>query len=169
MSVDQTGKIVTIKSDDDNPNDTEKKSEGDMMGNMLQQFAGGMELPKEGEAFPLQVKTGASLAKGQSWTDSISGIETGSTKYTVTDVTASDVLIDYVSESTAKRKQEVGGGVEMDINLKNTMTGKITLDKKSGLLKQKTMEGLGVGTMDVMGQKVPMKTKINGTITVTGF
>jgi hypothetical protein len=37
------------------------------------------------------------------------------------------------------------------------------------LLKQRTVESEGEGTMEVMGQSIPMKSKISGTITVNGY
>jgi hypothetical protein len=167
MTVDPTGTIVSIKADDDNPN-PETKSE-DMVANMMGQFAEGLEVPKSGDIISLKIKTAGDLAKGISWVDSLSGEERGTVKYTVANVTASEVLIDYVSEGTTKKKQEVGGGMEMDVNLKNKTTGTITLDKKSGLLKQRTVDSEGAGTMEVMGQSIPMKSKITGKITVNGF
>ncbi len=167
MSVDPTGTIVSIKADDDNPN-PETKSE-DMVANMMGQFAEGLEVPKSGDIISLKIKTSGDLAKGKSWTDSLSGEETGTVKYTVSNITASEVLIEYISEGTTKKKQEVGGGMEMDVNLKNKTTGTITLDKKSGLLKQRTVDSQGAGTMEVMGQSIPMKSKITGTITVNGY
>ena len=78
-------------------------------------------------------------------------------------------MIDYVSEGTTKKKQEVAAGMQVDVNIKNKTTGTITLDKKSGLLKQRTVDSEGTGTMEVMGQSIPMKSKITGTITVDGF
>jgi len=167
MSVDPTGTIVSIKADDDNPN-PESNSE-EMVTNMMGQFAEGLEIPKSGDIISLKIKTSGELAKGKSWIDSLSGEETGTVKYTVANVSSSEVLIDYVSEGTTKKKQEVGGGMEMDVNLKNKTTGTITLDKKSGLFKQRTVDSVGAGTMEVMGQKIPMKSKITGTITVNGF
>ena len=50
------------------------------------------------------------------------------------------------------------------MKLKNT--GKIILDKKTGLLKQKTSNLEGAGTVEVMGQSIPMKTKATGSVTV---
>ncbi len=168
LTVDPAGTIVSVKADDDNTNKTTEKST-DMMGNMMAQFAEGLELPKTGDLFPLQVKAKGALAKGQTWTDSLQGAEAGAITYTVDNVTSSDILIDYTSEANAKRKQDVGNGMTMDIDIKNKMTGKITLDKKTGLMKQKTVESNGTGTMEVMGQIIPMKTKMSGTITVSGF
>ena len=167
MSVDPTGKIISVKADDDNPN-KEAESE-DMMANVMGQFAEGLEVPKSGDIISLKVATSGDFAKGKTWTDSLSGGESGTVKYTVSNVSTNEVLIDYVSEGTTKKKQEVGAGMEMDVNLKNKTTGIITLDKKTGLLKKRTVDSQGSGTMEVMGQSIPMKSKITGTITVNGF
>jgi hypothetical protein len=170
MSVDETGTILNVKSDDENPNAADsEKAEGDIMSNMMGQFAEGLQVPKKGEIISLKVTNNGQFNKGQSWTDSLSGEENGTVKYTVTSLTDKEVLIDYVSEGITKKKQEVGGGMEMDVNLKNKTSGTITLDKKTGLLKQRTVDSEGSGTMEVMGQSIPMKSKITGTITVNGF
>ena len=169
ISVDENGTITNVKADDDNPNKEEENSGNDMMGNMMGQFAEGLEVPKTGDIISLKVVNAGQLTKGHSWTDSLSGEEKGTVKYTVTNITPSEILIDYVSEGNTKRKQEVGGGMEVDVNLTNKTTGIITLDKKTGLLKQRTLNSEGSGNMEVMGQSIPMKSKVTGTITVNGF
>lgn len=167
MSVDATGKIVSVKADDDNPNKEEDAQ--DMMAGVMGQFTEGLQIPKAGDIISLKAVTSSDYNKGKTWSDSLSGEESGTIKYTVANVTANEVLIDYISEGTTKRKQEVGGGIEMDVDLKNKTTGTITLDKKTGLLKQRTVDSEGSGTMQAMGQSIPMKSKITGTITVNGF
>ena len=136
MSVDETGTILNVKSDDENPNAADsEKAEGDIMSNMMGQFAEGLQVPKKGEIISLKVTNNGQFNKGQSWTDSLSGEENGTVKYTVTSLTDKEVLIDYVSEGITKKKQEVGGGMEMDVNLKNKTSGTITLDKKNRVIK----------------------------------
>ena len=168
MVVDPAGTIVSVKADDDNKNDSAANT-NDVMGNMMSQFAEGLEIPKTGETIPLKVPTSGALKKGQSWTDSLQGEEQGSVKYTVVDVTGADVLIDYISEGVTKRSQDLGNGMTMEIDLTNKTTGKITLDKKSGLLKKRTIESEGNGNMEIAGQSIPMKSKVTGTITVNGL
>jgi len=169
ISVNENGTIVNVKADDDNPNKNEESTDNDMMGNIMGQFAEGLEVPKTGDVISLKVVDVAQLTKGQSWTDSLSGGESGTVKYTVTNITPSEILIDYVSDGTTKRKQEVGGGMEVDVSMTNKTSGVITLDKKSGLLKQRTLISEGSGNMEAMGQKIPMKSKITATIAVNGF
>jgi hypothetical protein len=168
MVVDPAGTIVSVKADDDNKNDSAANT-NDVMGNMMSQFAEGLEIPKTGETIPLKVPTSGALKKGQSWTDSLQGEEQGSVKYTVVDVTSADVLIDYISEGVTKRSQDLGTGMTMEIDLTNKTTGKITLDKKTGLLKKRTIESEGIGNMEIAGQSIPMKSKVTGTITVNGL
>jgi hypothetical protein len=168
LTVSPEGSIVSVKADDDNTNKTAEKG-ADMMANMMAQFAEGLEVPKAGDLFPLQLKSKGTVAKGQTWTDSVATGETGLITYKVNDVTASDILIDYSSESNSKKKQDVGNGMSMDISIKNMVTGKITLDKKSGLVRERTVETNGSGTMEVMGQTIPMKTKMTGSVVVTGL
>jgi hypothetical protein len=167
MTVDPSGTIVSIKADDDNPNPNQKSD--DVMTNVMGQFAEGLEVPKTGDIISLKVASQGNFTKGKTWTDSLSGEEKGIVTYKVKDLTGSEILIDYVSEGTTKKKQEVAAGLQVDVNIKNKTTGTITLDKKSGLLKQRTVDSEGTGTMEVMGQSIPMKSKITGTITVDGF
>lgn len=169
MVVDQAGKVVSVKKDDDNPNaDATKKDATDPMSSMMGQFAEGMEVPTVGDLIPLKVAVGATLSKGQSWTDSLNKIEKGTTKYTVSDVTGNEVLIDYISEGVTDRKQDMNG-MEMVVSIKNKTTGKITLDKKTGLLKQRTINSEGTGNIEMAGQSIPMNTKVTGTINVSGY
>jgi hypothetical protein len=168
ISVDEKGTIVNVKADDDNPNKEQENSGNNMMGNMTGQFTEGLEMPKAGDVISLKVATAGSLTKGQTWTDSLTGGETGTVKYTVSNVTSSEILIDYISEGNTKRKQSYEG-IDMDVSLTSKVSGAITLDKKTGLLKQRTINSEGFGNMEVMGQKIPMKSKVTGTITVNGF
>lgn len=169
MSVDPAGTIVSIKADEDNTNDSASATSGDMMGNMMGQFAEGLEIPKTGETIPLKVATSGTLKKGQSWTDSLQGEESGTVKYTIKDIVGNDILIDYISEGSAKKAQDLGNGMNMEIDMKTKTTGTITMDKKTGLLKKRTIEGEGSGNMEIAGQSIPMKSKVTGTITVNGY
>jgi len=58
-------------------------------------------------------------------------------------------------------------GMEVAIDKQDKNTGKITIDRKSGLLKQKTVTTETTGTASVMGQEIPLDTKSTKTIVVT--
>lgn len=165
MMVDDNGSVVSVKVDDNNPNSDAQLQSDDIMSGMLAQFAEGLEVPKEGEATTFKILPKGDIAKGFNWTDSLKGMEKGIVNYAVSDINNTEVLIDYKSEGTMKRTQEAMG-VEVFVDVKNITTGKITLDRKTGLLKQKTALIEGNGTVEMAGQTMPMTTKSNIAITV---
>ena len=163
MTVDATGKITAVKADDDNPNKGESTgSAADPMSGALSQIADGMDLPKAGDISDFKILPDTEVSKGQSWTDST---KDSKTIYTLSDVTATDIIIDYTEDAKTERKQETQG-MEISISSKDKTTGKIILDKSTGLLKEKTANTTSEGIMEMMGQTLPMNTKITKTITV---
>ena len=165
MTLDPSGKITAIKADDDNPNKSEKKVDvaaGDMMSGAMAGMADGMGLPSAGDFSEFKVLPEAGATKGGTWTDTAEGKKA---VYTVTDVTDADVIINYTEEGTTSKTQEANG-MELKISSKDKTTGKIILDKKSGLLKERTATTDSEGTMEIMGQSVPMTTKVTKVTTV---
>ena len=167
MTVDANGKVVSVKADDDNPN-TAGNAGGDMMGQMLSQLSLGLDLPKVGEGTPFKVLPEQEMAKGGSWTDSLTNGDKGFNKYTISDVTANEVVIDVAGESASVKEQEAQG-MQMTISMNNKMMGKIVLDKKTGLLKQRTLTTEGSGVVDVAGQSIPITNKVTVTTNVSGI
>lgn len=169
MVIGPNGKIVSVKADDDNPNvAANNDAPADPMSSLMNQFAEGLEMPDAGEASTFQVLPEGGVTKGQTWTDSLKNAGTGFTKYTVTDITPTDILVDYTSESAIEQTQE-SMGMEAIISMKTKANGRITVDRKTGLLKQKTINAEGLGSVDVAGQSIPMSSKQIGTITVKGL
>lgn len=162
MTVDAGGKITAVKADDNNPNNTPKKEDADMMSTALAQFAAGFDLPKTGDTSEFMILPPKELAKGESWTDSSKNIKT---VYTLADVTDADIIVNYTEEASTSRIQEAMGQ-EITMNSKDKTTGKIILDKKSGLLKEKTATTNSEGNMEMAGQSMPMNTKTTKTVTV---
>lgn len=160
MTVDNTGKITAVKADDDNPN--KNPDANDDMGGMMAQFAAGFDLPKIGDKSEFAVLPNRELSKGETWTDTANKVKS---VYTVSDVTATDVVIDYTEEGSTSRKQDAMGQ-EITINSKDKTTGKIILDRKSGIMKERTSTMSSEGTMEMGGQSMPMNTKATRTVTV---
>lgn len=155
------GKVTTVKADDDNPNKN-ASADDDMMGATMAQIVPGFDLPKAGDKFELAVLPAKELAKGDSWTDTANQVKA---VYTVSDITATDIVINYTEEGSTSRKQDAMGQ-EMTISSKDKTTGKIILDRKSGILKERTATTTSEGNMEVAGQSMPMNTKTTRTTTV---
>jgi len=162
MTVDAGGKITAVKADDNNPNKTPTKPDADMMSNALAQFAAGFDLPKTGDTSEFMILPAKELAKGESWTNALGNAKT---VYTLADVTDADIIINYTEEASTSRTQEAMGQ-EIKMSSKDKTTGKIILDKKSGLLKEKTATTNSEGNMEMAGQSMPMNTKTTKTVTV---
>lgn len=166
MTVAPDGKVVSVKADDNNPNTP--GGGDDMMGQMLSQLSLGLDMPKAGDPTPFKILPAQEVAKGSTWTDSLTNGDKGFNKYTVTDVTGTEVLLDIVGQSASVKTQEMQG-MEITINMNNKTTGKIVLDKKTGIMKQRTTTSEGNGTVEVAGQSVPITNKITVTTTVKGI
>lgn len=163
MTVGPDGKILSVTADDDNPNknlNAEQREEMAAAG--MGQLAAGMFLPGAGQRLELALLPVRNLAKGDSWTDTTDG----KMEYTVTDITADNVLLAYKRANNTERTQETMG-MEMKISLKETGSGTVRIDRRSGLLREQigTLETSGI--MDMMGQTIPMNTKTSVKITVT--
>ena len=171
MTVDNTGKILSVTPDDDNPNVKKTDDDNaDSMAGMMDQIFSGTDLPEAGDATEFKVLPNRELSKGDSWTDTTARMkdEKRTATYTVTDINKEEVLIDYTEESTSKITQE-NMGMEVTLNRQDSTTGHITLDRKTGLLKQQQSATTSNGTAEVMGQSVPITSKITKTITVKGI
>jgi hypothetical protein len=164
MTVDQTGKVTAVKKDNNNPNEKGESVGGNMMGNALSQLAEGMDVPEVGDKTDFRILPNREVGKGDTWTDSANNRKT---VYTLADVTDNDIIVTFTEDATISQKQEVGNGMEVTLNSKEKSTGRLTLDRKTGLLKQKSSNTDADGTMEIMGQSVPLSTKTTRNWVVT--
>jgi Family of unknown function (DUF6263) len=165
MTLDPSGKITAVKSNADNPNDKNKDT-ADMSDLILSQLGMSIGLPRTGEASVFKILPEKEVSVGDSWTDSSSAEgQTKKTTYSVKSITANDIVLDYAEQLDINTKQQIMG-MEATIITNDKSTGTITLDKASGLLKQKTIAMEEEGSMEAQGQKIPMKGKTNVTVTI---
>lgn len=151
MTLDATGKVIDIKKDDDNKTAAKDLNE-EMIANILSQVGEGLQTPEVGESSDFKILPDRELTKGEAWTDSTTDRKT---TYTVEDITATDIIISFVEEKKVEKKQEIMGNEMTIVSVENS-TGTITLDIKSGLLKEKSATTDSTGTLDVMGNTMPV-------------
>ena len=166
MKVDASGKILEVTPDDNNPNKADAAVSGSM-GGPMDGMMEGFDLPKTGSRIDLSVLPAGDVSKGSSWTDTTSGNgdEKRKAAYTITGVTDNEVLIDYTEEVAATTTREQMG-MEVNIQRKDQSSGKITLDRKTGLLKQQVVTTKTEATAEVMGQRMPVNATTTKTVTV---
>jgi hypothetical protein len=163
FSVDPAGKITSVKADDDNPNDEETK----MMVQMASQQMGiDLSLPTVGKSSQFKILPAYSIKKGDTWTDTTSEDgEKRSINYTVAEMNNNEILLDFTSTMSVSKTQDIMG-TEATINSNGKSTGRVVIDRKSSVLKQRTENGEVTGTIEAQGQSIPTSGKTTITVTV---
>jgi hypothetical protein len=167
-TIDKQGTITTVKNttvESSKP----AESTGDMIVNLLKMLGPTIQLPTQpvqGEASLFRIMPAKELSKNESWTDStLTADGKEITTYTLKDITPTDILIDYTTQSTTSVKGDMMG-METTTNLVNKTKGNIIVDKTTGIIKQKTGNTESTGTVDMMGQSIPLTAKSTTTINV---
>jgi len=164
LVIDASGTTMMAMSDGSNT----KKSDGG--GDMLAQFIGGLsemiEAPKQGEASFSKVSPSNEVAKGDGWTQTIdrngSKIEEA---YSVAEINENAIILNFLSNTSTSRAQE-NNGMEVTINVKNKTEGKITVDRKTGIVKEKTLNTTATGTVSTGMGEFPINSTTTTIITV---
>lgn len=160
FTIDANGRIVSIKEEE-----KKKKADNGMMGMFLQGMNLNAGVAKGSPSF-FKVLPEHEVGKGDSWKDSVAIAGTTSlTTYTVKDITATEVLLDFVSDGTIDTKQDMMG---MSVAVKGTVksNGTIVLDKNTGLLKQRNFTTITDSAANLNGQEMNTKAKSTAVITV---
>lgn len=158
---DKSAKLLSVKKDTSTSANT-----GDMM-NMLQGFMSGAEEDASGAAEAFMVIP-AGKKTGDMWSDSI--ITEGLKIYrnfTLKEIKGNDATVVFSGNQITEKKIEQMG-MEVNVNMDAKLTGESLTDIHTGVLKQKTFNMEGTGTAEMMGQSIPMTTKITSTTLVKG-
>jgi hypothetical protein len=161
MTVDARGQVLSVKQEEEN--DKKKVSaEGDMMTGMMNQLSKGMDVPKKGDFTEFHILPDHEVAKGESWTDSLGG---RTTVYTLTELTENEAIINFTEVEKIERVQEMMGR-EIQVKSTDKTTGRVILDRKTGLMKERSSSFESSGEMQMMGQTIPITRTGTKTITV---
>jgi hypothetical protein len=167
-TIDKQGTITAVKNITE---DSSKVAEpgSDMVVNLLKLLGPTIQLPAQpvkGDASLFKILPLKDLSKNESWTDStITSEGKEVTTYTLKDITQTDLLVDYTTQSNSSVKGDMMG-METTTTLVNKTKGNITIDKATGIIKQKIGTTESTGTVDMMGQSVPLTATSTTTINV---
>lgn len=164
MTVDASGKVTSVKVDDDNPNGN--KEAEDMANLVTSQLGMNISVPRIGDPSIFKILPNREIAIGDTWTDSLlNNGQNTKWNYTLKSITGNDVVLDYTEVSNTDTKQNMMG-MEATIKTNFKGTGTVTIDKTTGLLKQRKGTLEEEGNIEVQGQSIPIKGKSDFTITV---
>jgi hypothetical protein len=166
MTIDAFGNVTSVKADDDNPNAKGNKEEDAMMEMIASQLGFRFGLPKVGDAtiFKLLPKE---ITKSDTWTDTSSANgENKKIVYKVNTLDDNNLVLDYNEESNTDATQEMMG---QTAKVKSTSkgSGKITIDRKTGILRQKTFSNETSGTIEAQQMSIPSTGKSETNITIS--
>ncbi|MBE7173651.1 MAG: hypothetical protein INR73_23970 [Williamsia sp.] len=162
ISVDKQGKITSTSND----TASTSKSQGGMMGMMGDAVQGAMV---KGAPYPLFVAFPSKTPKqGDSWTDSSGTPETMKmvNTYTVKQVSGSEATLE-ISGLMAKTGTVEQQGMQMQMNLAGVTKGTSIVDLSTGVLKKNDTSMKITGTMEIMGQSIPLSMDNTIQTTVT--
>jgi hypothetical protein len=163
--IDPAGKTLLVK-----PEQTEIVKADDRMAivtGMLRDITSIAYPPRKNEASFFKILPDEDVSLNESWTEATED-ETGksNTVYTLSAMTDSTIIIDFKGNSVTISKTEMMGR-EVITNMNNAFTGKIVLDRKTGIILEKTIATESNGTTEAMGGTLPVTSKTNVTIQVT--
>ena len=159
MELDKNAKVLNIKKD----TATQAAAGGmmDMMKNML----GGMSDMGNGASDAFQVLPAGKKA-GDTWSDSLinDGIKIYR-NFTLMEINGNDATVSFSGNQLTNKKVEQQG-MEVNVSMDAKLSGESVVDISTGIVKQKTLNMDGTGTAEMMGQNIPMTTKVTSTTTV---
>jgi Family of unknown function (DUF6263) len=97
---------------------------------------------------------------GDVWNDSII-VEGQKTyrDYTVKSIQGNEAVVSIGGKLLTDKKME-NQGMEMNLVMESKITGELKVDASTGVIKQRTLTVDGAGNIEMMGQQVPMTTKV---------
>lgn len=134
--------------------------------NMLSEMLDLVQPPAKGSASFFKILPDTVAGKGDTWTSSLqtNGGKTDAA-YVISAITDSTILIDFVENSVTVTKAEMMGS-ETSTTMNNKSTGKIILDRLTGIIREKTISTESNGTTESSFGSLPVTSKTTTTISV---
>ena len=161
FTVDASGKIINVKDD------KTKETNNGMLGMMMPGMDAAAAVPKAGTGSIFKIlPAGREVVKGDTWTDSVNTPDNkANTTYTVKEINETEVLLDYIQDAAVKATQSAMG-MSVDVNSVSKTTGTVTLDRNTGILKQRTATTSTESNMNLGGREMSSTMKTTAVITV---
>lgn len=158
MVIDPSGMVLLVR-----PEKMEEPEMDDRMklvANMLKDILAVAQPPQKGEKSFFKVLPDGRVAKGDAWSDSLKSSEGEfKHKYLVSEITDSTIIIDVETDSETVSQLEVMAGIQITTRLNNKSTGKIILDRATGIIREKQISTASHGTTEGMGGETPITSR----------
>ena len=122
--------------------------------------------PQKGKASFFKVLPDSAMGKGGTWTESYTTEnDKFDAAYAITDINDSTIVVDFAANSVTVTKAEMMGG-ETTTTMNNKSTGKIFLDRSTGIIRGKDINTESNGNTESSFGNLPVTSKTTTTITV---
>lgn len=163
--VDPSGTVLMVKPEKIEAAEMDERMK--LIASMLKEVLDVVTPPAKGSASFFKILPDSGAAKGESWKHTYQDANGKYTDtYTLADITDSTLVVYYSGESVTTSVNQIMG-MEITTTLNNKTTGKIILDKATGIVKQKTFQTESNGTSGGMGGSTPITTKNSMVMTVS--
>ena len=145
---------------------TETDSRLAIVTTMLKDVLDIVQPPQKGKSSFFKVLPDTETGKGETWTES-SINENGKfdAAYFISDINDSTIVVDFVGSSITVSKAEMMGSATTT-TMTNKSTGKIILDRMTGIIKEKTITTDANGNTEASFGTMPVTSKTTTTIAV---
>ncbi len=164
MVIDPSGNTILAMSDGSNP--AKKSSSSDALAQFTGELMDVIRVPKAGEAsfFKVLPSTPVSLGDGWTTTHEYNGTKTEEA-YSIAEITDDIILLNYLANSTTSTVQQAMG-TEFTINVKNKIEGKIKVDRKTGIVKEKITKKISTGSSSSSFGEFPVNSTSETIMTI---
>ena len=164
MIIDTAGKVLMVAPE---KVDTAKMDDRlAIITNMLKDVLDVVQPPQKGSASFFKVLPETETGKGDKWADTlVNGSIKSITTYTLTDINDSTIIINLVGNSVTVTKAQMMGN-ETTTSMNNKTTGAITVDRLSGIVREKKITTESNGTTESTFGSLPVTSKKTILITV---
>jgi Family of unknown function (DUF6263) len=133
---------------------------------MMKEVTDLVQPPQKGKASFFQILPERAVSKGDNWTESYIN-ETGKfdAAYAITEINDSVIVVDFAANSITVTKAEMMGS-ETTTTLNNKSTGKIIVDRATGIMREKTSNTESTGNTEAPFGTLPVTSKTSTIITV---
>lgn len=164
MVIDPAGNTLMVL-----PEKWEESEQDPRMAIMTNMMKGIYELarpPQKGSPSFFKVLPENELGIGETWTSSTTQ-PNGKTDaaYKISEISDTIIVVDFATSSVTVNKAEVMGS-ETTTTMNNKSTGKIILDRNTGMIREKTEQTESTGQTETSFGTLPVTSRSNSTITV---
>lgn len=143
-----------------------KPSAGGQLMDMVNNMTGGGSDESHGANAAFEILPAGKKA-GDSWSDSTITDEVKTYRnYTIKEVKGNDATIILTGTQTTRKKVEQQG-MEIDVKMEGKLSGEGVVDIATGIIRERTTIIDGTGSAEMMGQSIPVTTKVTTKTSVT--